>query len=328
MIKNYFFFYCILNCYFKRRFIMEKPYEFFKSIINTLSENIVVIDNKGDIKFVNSSWINFAKGNNCLIADNWDDVNYLKVCDKSASKGDKYGLNVARGIREIINKERDSFYFEYPCHSPIEKRWFMMRITSFVINEDFYYVISHQNITERKFAEEQVLHLSRIDSLTNLANRRYFDDFLNKEWRRSARLKQPISLAIIDIDHFKLLNDTYGHQVGDESLKKIAEVLQHFTKRSSDLSARYGGEEFALILGNTTSDDALVLLNTLIQRIRSLKIPNKNSPIKKYVTVSIGLSTMYPHTNINNEKDLIKFSDLGLYQAKENGRDKIVFEMI
>jgi diguanylate cyclase (GGDEF)-like protein len=201
----------------------------------------------------------------------------------------------------------------------------MMRVAPFLLNKATYYLISHTSITERKLAEEKVLSLSRIDGLTNIPNRRYFDEFIKGEWLRCKRLKQPISLAILDVDYFKQLNDQYGHQVGDECLISIAEIIAKLSKRPSDLCARHGGEEFAIVLGNTSLQASLLLVNLIFDAIRELKIPNIKSPIKPTLTVSIGLATMYPHLQDKNENELIKQVDMLLYEAKGNGRNQIVY---
>ena len=184
---------------------MKQSYEFLSHVLDSITEHIVVIDRTGNIIFVNRGWITFGQENSCSVKNAWEGVNYLKVCDDSAAKGEELAKNAADGIRKVIEQESNMFFLEYPCHSQDEKRWFMMRVTPFELNGTPYYVIVHQNVTERKLAEEEMLNLSRIDGLTGVHNRRYFDEFINNEWRRCARLNLPISLAIIDIDHFKLL---------------------------------------------------------------------------------------------------------------------------
>lgn len=303
---------------------MIETYDFLKSVLDTITEHIVVIDNEGKILFINKSWNSFGQNNACLTNETWDDVNYLKECDKAAAMGDEFGVKAVNGIRSVINADEEEFYFEYPCHSPNEKRWFMMRVTPFSIGGANCFVISHQNITERKLAEDKVLNLSRIDGLTNIPNRRYFDEFLDNEWKRCHRLCKPITLAIIDLDYFKLLNDTYGHQIGDECLKLVGRTLTEFVNRPSDLCARYGGEEFAIVYGDTNLDQAKILISKLLNEIRSLNIPNENSPTLPTLTASIGLATMYPNKE-NNEGELIRKSDELLYLAKENGRNKMYF---
>tara|TARA_R110002072_G_scaffold119555_3_gene252450 strand:+ start:8995 stop:9909 length:915 start_codon:yes stop_codon:yes gene_type:complete len=303
---------------------MLESYDFLKLVLDTITEHIVVIDNEGDILFVNKSWSTFAQNNECLIDERWNGVNYLRECDKAASMGDVFGAKAASGIRSVIKSDAEEFYCEYPCHSPDQKRWFMMRVTSFTIQGVNCFVISHQNITERKLAEEEVINLSRIDGLTGIPNRRYFNEFLNREWNRCRRLGMPISLAIIDLDHFKLLNDTYGHQTGDACLKAVGGILKGFGIRPGDICARYGGEEFVIVYGNTSLDKAQILVSKLLDEIRLLNIPNEKSPTLPALTASIGLTTMYPSEE-NSESDLIKKSDESLYLAKENGRNQICF---
>lgn len=309
----------------EERSSLISSYKFLKSVLDTMTEHIAVIDQEATIQFVNRSWITFGQNNN-LTRTSWKGVNYLKICDDSAAMGDELSLIAAEGIRKVIKSEEESFYFEYPCHSPDEKRWFIMRITPFLLENIPYYVIAHQNITERKIAEEKVFNLSRMDGLTDIPNRRYFDEFLNNEWKRCARLKLPIALAIIDIDHFKLLNDTYGHQAGDECLRKVGTLLKNFAHRPGDLCARYGGEEFAIIFANTPINNVLEITHKLLDDIRLLNIPNQESPVMPILTASIGLATLYPDTQ-THEKDLIKAADMLLYSAKERGRNQVVYKL-
>jgi diguanylate cyclase (GGDEF)-like protein len=297
-------------------------YEFLRSVIDTITEHIVVIDRTGDIHFVNKSWVAFGQNNNCLIKDLWQGVNYLKVCDDSAAMGDQFAPKAAEGIRKVINAEQALFYFEYPCHSPDKKRWFIMRVTPFEFEGKAYYVISHQNITERKLIEEEILNLSRIDGLTTIPNRRRLDEFLSNEWLRCARLQQPITFALIDLDHFKLLNDTYGHLVGDECLRKIGALLRTFPLRPSDICGRYGGEEFAVVFGETSVEGGLNSINRLMDAIRGLKIPNEKSPTLPIVTASIGMATLYPDSH-THEHMLVESADRLLYAAKKNGRNQV-----
>jgi len=304
---------------------MIESYEFLKSVLDTVTEHIVVIDSQGEILFVNKRWSSFGQENACLMNESWKGVNYLSECDKATSMGDRFGVKAASGIRSVITGDKNEFYFEYPCHSPNQKRWFMMRVAPFTVENHRCFVISHQNITERKLVEEEVLYLSRIDGLTEIANRRHFNQFLANEWKRCQRFGMPITLAIIDLDHFKLLNDTYGHQAGDECLKSVGQVLKGFATRPSDLCARYGGEEFAIVYGNVHLDKAQALVSKLLDGIRSLNIANEKAPTLPILTASIGLSTMYPSKE-NKERELIKEADKSLYLAKENGRNQVFYK--
>jgi len=201
-----------------------------------------------------------------------------------------------------------------------------MRITPLNLHDIQNFVISHQNITERKHAEEEVQKRAHLDGLTDLANRMYFNETLNQEWRRYNRLKQPLSLILLDVDHFKLFNDHYGHVAGDECLKKIATVLKSYGNRPSDLPARYGGEEFALILGNNDLNESTLIANALLSAIRDLAIPHALSSTCSVVTASIGAAIMYPSRN-KDETVLIEAAEKSPYCAKENGRNRAVTDV-
>jgi len=301
--------------------LVDSP-AFLRRVIDSLTEHIVVIRKDGGIVFVNRPWVDFCCQNDGPDLASWQDVNYLDICRQAADAGEDFGLQALEGIRQVIDRHTDLFYLEYPCHSPDEQRWFMMRVTPLHLNETTLYVISHHNITERVLAEKEVRKRARLDGLTGIANRRHLDEFLHGEWRRAIRHGQPVTLALIDIDHFKIFNDTYGHQAGDDCLRKVAGVLNAFSQRPEDLCARYGGEEFVLIFGNTDQKQALPLVAKAMDAVRALKIPNENAPTRPTVTISIGLATLYPERE-SSESDLVSEADRLLYQAKEQGRNRI-----
>lgn len=162
--------------------------------------------------------------------------------------------------------------------------------------------------------------LSRTDALTGIANRRCFDERLKAEWKRAIREKTPLSLMMIDIDHFKLFNDRYGHVMGDNCLKDVASSLQKSLHRPDDLVARYGGEEFVIILPNTK--DVSTPAENCRLGIENLRVPHETSDIAQYVTISIGTVTLIP----DNQSEFIEFTDKAdraLYEAKESGRNKV-----
>lgn len=303
---------------------MQNSHEFLNLVLDSITEHIAVIDDQGEIQYVNSSWLTYGSQNECGISIDWKGVNYLDECDKGSVMGDEFSTMAGKGIRNVIDRNVSTFHFEYPCHSPDEKRWFMMSITPFQLVEKRYFVISHKDITGRKLVEEEMKSLARLDGLTNIPNRRAFDEFLSNEWKRCSRLNKPICLALIDIDYFKLLNDSYGHQFGDESLVKLGALLKQFVNRPSDLCARYGGEEFVLVLGDRSLDQSLTHVNKLLKNILGLNIPNDKSPVCKYLTTSIGLAEMYPD-NTNSENELIFNADSMLYKAKNSGRNKVEY---
>lgn len=152
--------------------------------------------------------------------------------------------------------------------------------------------------------------------------RRYFFN-LSKRWKNHAvRLKSEVLLILIDIDHFKLFNDTYGHQAGDYCLKKVAGALTESIKRPTDLAARFGGEEFVIILGGTDSDGATEIARQIMENVSKLKIAHETSKTSNYLTISIGVATVSAKIGID-ESDLIKIADNALYQAKDSGRNRI-----
>jgi diguanylate cyclase (GGDEF)-like protein len=174
---------------------------------------------------------------------------------------------------------------------------------------------------------QQLLRLAWVDGLTGLANRRAFDQSLSEEWRRARRNKTPLSLAMIDIDHFKLFNDHYGHQAGDDCLKMVAATLAKAAERPGELVSRYGGEEFGVILPFCDEQDAMRLGEKMRARVGQLKIPHKTSP-GGFVSISCGVATLtgnnnHPSLDLPAETDLINAADQALYGAKHGGRDRV-----
>lgn len=172
-------------------------------------------------------------------------------------------------------------------------------------------------------ANRNLQQLSVMDSLTQIANRRKFDQYIAQEWIRLAREKSPLALILCDIDHFKLYNDTYGHPAGDRCLIEVAQAISKMIKRPSDLVARYGGEEFVLVLPQTSIAGAKYLAQQIRLQVEALKIPHLRSSVDLYVTISLGVSSCIPHPDFNFEI-LIAAADQGLYQAKEMGRNQAV----
>jgi len=171
-------------------------------------------------------------------------------------------------------------------------------------------------------SNRQLEMLSRQDGLTGLANRRYFDAYLATEVRRVARSGEPLSLVLMDIDYFKLFNDAYGHQAGDECLRRVAGCLQSACQRAGDMPARYGGEEFVLVLPNTTALGAAKVAAALAASVAGLAIPHAQSKVASSITVSQGVATMWPKTDCAPEA-LIERADIALYRAKKDGRNRM-----
>ena len=186
------------------------------------------------------------------------------------------------------------------------------------------------DISERKRSEEELLRLqaelhdlSFKDGLTGLANRRRFDQLMEREWAEARRNRQPLSLVMIDIDYFKQYNDQYGHLQGDACLKQVADLLASSATRARDAIARFGGEEFALVLPETDAADALKIAGRCRTLLADARIAHAGSGIGAMLTVSIGVGTLIPGHG-DEPRALIEAVDRRLYQAKEQGRDRIV----
>jgi diguanylate cyclase (GGDEF)-like protein len=164
--------------------------------------------------------------------------------------------------------------------------------------------------------------LSMTDGLTGMANRRHFNDRLDAEWRRCARAGVPLSLIMIDIDHFKLYNDRYGHQAGDVCLQQVSAAMKRCASRPQDLLARYGGEEFILLLPQEGPEGVAAVAQRIQDEVRKLALPHEASPTAATVTISMGLATAMPPLEPQDANTLIRSADGNLYRAKQTGRDR------
>jgi two-component system cell cycle response regulator len=217
------------------------------------------------------------------------------------------------------------------------------------LDEDFYYpsgdacwyhyvavklsdgfAITIRDITTRKQTElalQEANHklelIANLDGLTQIANRRCFDDYLATEWQRHQREQNPLALILIDIDYFKRYNDSNGHQGGDDCLIRVAQEIAKVTQRPTDLVARYGGEEFAAILSNTNMEGALKVTAAIQTAIANLAIPHDNSDVSDFVTLSMGVASVTP-TLERSPEDLISLADQAMYTAKNRGRNRAI----
>ncbi len=304
---------------------MKYSADFFRSVIDSVPDHMAIIDGQGRIEYVNASWVAFSCNNDGVKSSlsDWQGTDYLRACDVSARAGDPDAGVVVEATRQILADGDGEFYYEYACHSPTEQRWFMMRVAPLQWPGKPTFLVAHQNITERKLAELAVEAMSRIDGLTQIANRRHFDEFLQQEWRRSARQGSPLSLILLDIDHFKDFNDWYGHQAGDDCLRQVGGVLTRFARRAGDLAARYGGEEFALVLADTDQDEASRIGKRLLRDLRGMGIPHERSPSGDVVTASAGVVAHVARPR-QEEHMLLRAADRALYDAKVAGRNQMV----
>ena len=177
-----------------------------------------------------------------------------------------------------------------------------------------------QVVRQRRMLER----LANIDGLTELANRRRFDEIYDREWQRARRSGQPLSLALLDIDSFKQFNDRYGHPAGDRALRAVARLAAAGMRRPADLAARYGGEELVLLMPETDATAAHALVAGICEGIAQLMIPHEASTVAPVLTVSVGGATLLAGSQ-EQSAGLFEAADTHLYRAKQSGRNRIAW---
>ncbi|HET7769688.1 MAG TPA: diguanylate cyclase [Chloroflexota bacterium] len=254
----------------------------------------------------------------------------------SASVG---GLGPAL-LAMVVGAAALDYFFEEPRGSwAIASGSTLARQVMFVVVAVFIAALSgrlRRTSAQLEQANETLLRLALLDGLTGLANRRAFDDFLAREWRRSARERVPVSLLMLDVDHFKALNDRFGHAVGDDALRRVADVVRGAAGRPGDLAARYGGEEFAVVLGATTPEGAAAVGERLRHGVESLALNDvaEGAHLTASVGVATALAAAEPALNAmgnqpgdgpcTSPQALLAAADAALFQAKRAGRNRVV----
>ena len=244
----------------------------------------------------------------------------LIVRERTTEVHDLYALHAN------IARVRNGLYAENWCVMPQVGTRLYLAIDAGPIYDDTGNLIAVvetvRDITIQKEAQRALQELATKDGLTGIANRRSFDETLQTEWSQATRKSQALTILMVDVDHFKNYNDSYGHQAGDECLKRIAATMADIPLRASDLVARYGGEEFVIILPGMSVEGATTVAERIRSAVERLCIPCTNSA-SKFVTVSIGAATATA-LSTSNPAQLIAAADLSLYQAKHAGRNRVI----
>src|SRR4051794_16807052 len=188
------------------------------------------------------------------------------------------------------------------------------------LQRDSAYRALHESQKQLMETNRELARLTNVDGLTGISNRRYFNEYIEREWGRAMRFQSPLSILLIDVDHFKLYNDTYGHIVGDEVLRKVAHTINLGCRRSTDLAARYGGEEFVVTFPETPFADIRHLGEKLCEAVAALQVLHSASSAGEYVTISVGGATTVPQRD-DTVVTLIDAADKALYDAKGSGRN-------
>lgn len=189
------------------------------------------------------------------------------------------------------------------------------------LQRDEAYRALHESQRKLVEANLELEKLTNVDGLTGLCNRRFFNESIDSEWKRAVRTQSSLGILMIDVDHFKLYNDTYGHLAGDEVLKSVANAIKNCCQRSTDLAARFGGEEFVVILPTTQAGDVLRFGQDLCRAVEALQLPHKASSVGPHLTISVGGAAAIPDRE-GSFFSLIDAADKALYRAKETGRNQ------
>jgi len=197
----------------------------------------------------------------------------------------------------------------------------MIRVRALKSRQRLLAGLVDERTQELAIANQELARLARLDGLTGIANHRRFREFFDQEWRRCLRAGQPLSIVMIDIDHFKQYNDGYGHQQGDDALRNVADIIQKATRRPGDLAARYGGEEFILVLTDTDQQGAVSLAESVRNDVFEAEIPHDGSVIGR-ITLSAGIATVTPERDADPD-GLVSRADDALYRAKDGGRNRV-----
>jgi len=229
-------------------------------------------------------------------------------------------------IVPILHKEQLwGLLMAHQCHNVRQWQPFEIKLLKQLAEQAAIAIHQSELYYQLQVANQKLQRLASIDGLTQVANRRCFDDRLNAEWQRLARENAPLSLILCDVDCFKLYNDTYGHLAGDDVLQQVASAIGQGCQRPADLVARYGGEEFAVILPNTDVEGAIALARAIQTNISALQLPHSSSQVSKLMTLSLGVATVIPHSQ-DAPATLIAIADQRLYQAKAQGKNRVVHE--
>ena len=277
-----------------------------RMIVNSMDQGLLIVESCGRVQYANPAcdrYLGYAPEE--LVGQSLKDLLDCK------EPGCCAGLDaMTYGTREVEIRHRDG-----------NLRAMDLTMTPMHAADGLFVVLLH-DITHHKQSEDALQRAAMLDPLTKIANRRHFDAFLDKEWHRAIRTAQPLSLVVLDVDHFKLYNDTLGHAAGDVCLQKVAQALQAHALRPTDLAARYGGEEFVLLFAETPQEAAARLAEAIRTTVEALQLPNPRSPTSPWITVSVGVATIVP-TQLDQIDQLFVCADRAMYAAKGGGRNRV-----
>lgn len=306
-----------------RLLVMERREDFFRKLVEHSGDLITIHD-------IDGVYLYASPVSTKLIGYTPDELLGRSVFDFIHKEdGQQFKLNLYR----LLKKEHVQMSFRIRVQHG-EYIWLETMLTGVLDQQGkLQEVIAvSRNITQRKLDElalkESKAHLEYLsitDAVTGIANRRYFEEYLAKEWQKAISTASPFSILFVDIDCFKSFNDTYGHQLGDQALQMVAEKLSESIQVSPHLVARYGGEEFIVVCPNLDKQSAIQKAELLRAQIEAMQIPHETSTVAPILTVSVGVSTISTATSNDSTNLLIAKADKALYEAKQAGRNQVRF---
>ncbi|MEG2964383.1 MAG: diguanylate cyclase, partial [Janthinobacterium sp.] len=266
----------------------QEQAERLRTIVNNMAEGLLIIEADGRIQYTNPACDQYLGYRENELAGRF--IGELLSPLVTQEYLDYFAMHAANpekahnhGTREVAIRHRNGAALSMD-----------LTLTPMYLRQPLYIGLLH-DITHHKQSEDALQRAAYLDPLTKIANRRHFDSFLEKEWQRAVRGGGALSLVVLDVDHFKLYNDSLGHPAGDSCLQRVAQAIDAHASRSGDLAARYGGEEFVLLFADTDADSALHLAEAIRASIEALRLPHPRSSTSPWITVSIGVATIRPH---------------------------------
>lgn len=294
---------------------------FQQAVFDSLSAHIAILDRHGTIIQTNAAWVSYVADNGLVQAPHFVGGNYLEVLGGMCGQDSATVQAVRAGIAAVASGEAVNFQLPHPFLAAPDKRWFCLKITpAHDVQERV--VVSHEDVTPFKAAELASLTLANVDTLTGALSRRHFMNLADQELARAQRYKFPLMVLMLDLDHFKRINDQHGHAAGDVVLQKFVQTVKSVL-RESDLIGRIGGEEFAVLLPNTPLEGGRALAQRIIDSVRASPVLVNGKRIAH--TVSIGAGCLSCETSF---AALLNAADAALYRAKNGGRDRLEVALV
>jgi predicted signal transduction protein with EAL and GGDEF domain len=319
--------------------LVAESERFARSTLDALTTQVAVLDERGAIVGLNRAWREFAAANGGTAGCG---ANYLTVCDSATGPCAGEAPVVAAGIRDVLSGARDLFTLEYPCDAPGERRWFHMRVTRFADDGPVRAVVSHENVTERRLATERLRHDAGHDALTGLPNRVLFAERVDRCIALSRRREYQFAVLFLDLDRFKIINDSLGHAAGDKLLTTVAARVSASVRPSDMVAvptgagptdrddepsdahtvARMGGDEFTILLEHLRSPGDAARVAERVRAAVARPVLYEGHELTTTASIGIVICSGEGSPRYETAKDLIRDADAAMYTAKTAGKDR------